>query len=394
MSETGNARPRFHFTPSRGWVNDPYGVTWHDGRYHLFFQHLPGQVQWGTGQHWGHAVSDDLVRWTERDVVLSPDDDDDGVWSGSVVRTDSGDGRMFYTAVTSGDPQLGTVRAARPVDPSWNAWCKEATVAAPPQGLRLAAFRDPYVLHDGEAWRMLVGAGSTDGTALALSWTSPDLDSWTYDGVLASRRGSEVDPVWTGTVWECPQLFRVADAWVLLVSVWADHQTHYEAYAVGDLVDGQFMPRGWRRLTYGPGHYAGSAFTDRDGRLCLLHWLRGVVDPQGRWAGAHSVPHGLSLQGGRLVADPHPVIASETELLGPDTARMIGRASVQTRDGVLTIEIGRRQWTMPCGEGPVRVLVDGPIVEIFGPEGVAAWAAGEAPVRAASSPAAPRAPLA
>jgi hypothetical protein len=54
-----------------------------------------------------------------------------------------------------------------------------------------------------------------------------------------------------------------------------------------------------------------------------------------------------------------------------------GRASVQTRDGVLTIETGRRRWTMPCGEGPVRVLVDGPIVEIFGPEGVAAWAAEE-----------------
>jgi beta-fructofuranosidase len=376
MSVTGSGRPRFHFTPASGWINDPYGVTWHEGRYHLFFQHLPGRVSWGSAQHWGHAVSDDLVRWTEQDVVLSPGEGDHGTWSGSVVRTDSGGGRMFYTAVTFGDPQVGTVRSARPADPSWNVWRKEATVAAPPDDLRLAAFRDPYVLHDDDAWRMLVGAGTTDGTALALSWTSPDLDTWTYDGVLASRPSSEVNPVWTGTVWECPQLFRVGEAWVLVVSVWAEHQTHYEAYAVGDLVDGRFIAREWRRLTYGPGHYAGSAFTDSDGRPCLLHWLRDVVDPEGTWAGAHSVPHVLSLQGDRLVAHPHPVVASAVELLGADAARMIGRASVQIRENVLVLDIGGQQWTMPCGGGPVRVLVDGPIVEIFGPEGVAAFAAG------------------
>ncbi|WP_165820957.1 glycoside hydrolase family 32 protein [Nocardioides gansuensis] len=373
---SGSNRPRFHFTPTSGWINDPYGVTWHDGRYHLFFQHLPGQVSWAPEQHWGHAVSDDLLRWTEHEVVLSPDDIDGGIWSGSVVRTDSGDGRMFYTAVRVDHPQIGVVRAARPADPSWNVWHKEATVAAPPEGLRLAAFRDPYVLHDGHQWRMLVGAGTPDGTALALSWTSPDLDTWSYVGVLASRPSSSVDPVWTGTVWECPQLFQVGSAWVLVVSVWAEHQTRYEAYAVGDLVDGKFMPRAWRRLTYGPGHYAGSAFTDNDGRPCLLHWLRDVVDPERGWAGAHSVSHVLSLQGDRLLAEPHPVVAFAAEPLPPGTARRIGRANLQLDDDVLAVEIDSQRWTMPCRGGPVRLLVDGPVVEIFGPEGVAAFAVG------------------
>ena len=66
-------RPTCHFTPASGWVNDPYGVTWRDGRYHLFFQHVPGAAAWDVAQHWGHAVSDDLVTWRELPVVLSPD---------------------------------------------------------------------------------------------------------------------------------------------------------------------------------------------------------------------------------------------------------------------------------------------------------------------------------
>ena len=373
---TGSNRPRFHFTPTSGWINDPYGVTWHDGRYHMFFQHLPGQVSWGPEQHWGHAVSDDLVRWTEHNVVLSPDGSDGGIWSGSVVRTQSGDARMFYTAVRLDDPQIGTVRAARPLDASWDTWHKGATVAVPPDGLQLLAFRDPYVLHDGGAWRMIVGGGTSEGTALALSWTSPDLDTWTYDGVLASRPTSDVDPVWTGTVWECPQLFRLGGAWVLVVSVWAEHQTRYEAYAVGDLVHGKFTARQWRRLTYGPGHYAGSAFTDSDGRTCLIHWLRDIVDPNGAWAGAHSIPHVLSLQGDRLLLEPHPAVTLAPELLRPGTARTIGLAHVQLDDGVMVVEIDSRRWTMPSGGGPVHLLVDGPVVEVFGAEGVAAFNVG------------------
>jgi beta-fructofuranosidase len=61
-----SSRPRLHFTPRRGWVNDPYGVTFHGGRYHLFFQSLPVQVAWQSDLHGGHAVSDDLVSWDER----------------------------------------------------------------------------------------------------------------------------------------------------------------------------------------------------------------------------------------------------------------------------------------------------------------------------------------
>jgi beta-fructofuranosidase len=367
-------RPRLHFTPRSGWINDPHGLTWHDGRYHLFFQHLPGRAEWELPIHWGHAVSDDLVHWTELPLVLSPGDGDDGIWSGCVVAPDVGPARLFYTSVRSAAPQLGSVRVASPGDEGWETWRKGDAVVVPPEDLDLVELRDPFVLREGDRWRILLGGGTAAGTALVLSWTSPDLASWTYDGVLAARDSTQTDPVWTGTVWECPQLFRVGERWVLLVSVWDRGVTQYEACAVGDLVDGRFHATSWQRLTHGPAHYAGSAFTDAGGRPCLLHWLRGVTDPAGRWAGALSVPHVVRLDGDRVVLDPHPVVEDACEPLPPGARREYGDVVLVLDDDLLTVDLGDESFTMPCDGGPVRLLVDGPVVEVFGPHGVAGFA--------------------
>jgi len=369
-------RPLFHFTARRGWLNDPYGVTFHDGRYHLFFQHVPDGVAWRPQVHWGHAVSDDLVHWTELPHALAPGDGDDGIWSGSVVRTEAGEGRIFYTSVRSESWRLGAVRTARPGDADWVEWHKSDVVAVPPDDLDLVEFRDPFVLREEGGWRMVVGAGALDGTGLVLSWTSADLETWRYDGVLASRSGSEVDPVWTGTAWECPQLFPLGGSWVLVVSVWAEDVTRFEAYAVGDLVEGRFVARAWHRLTYGPAHYAGSAFVDQQGQRCLLHWLRGVADPSGRWAGAHSVPHVLRLDGDRVVAEPHPAVTGAVQPVLPGRHYDLGDASLQLDRDEVTVRTGADSFTVPCHDGPVQLLVDGQVVEVFGPQGVAGFVVG------------------
>ena len=397
---TDPGRPSLHFTSRSGWINDPYGLTWHGGRYHLFFQHVPDQVVWAPQQRWGHAVSDDLLHWTELAVAVEPGDGDDGIWSGSVVAPDDGDAALFYTSVRLTDLQLGSARVARPTDDSWNEWVKKGVVAVPPPGLDVVAFRDPFVLHDGTTWRMLMGAGLADGTALALTYTSADLESWTYDGVLAERSGAETDPVWTGSVWECPQLFRLDERWVLVVSVWEGHATHFEAYAVGDLVDGRFTADRWGRLTYGPGYYAASTFTDADGARCLIHWVRDLVDPAARWASAHSVPHAVRLDGDRLVLSPHPVVdAARTgapatvrdgvvETDGPVDLELVlggdGGSATLALAGttVLAVEAGQvhiavedgSAWSMPLPGASLRVLVDAAVVEVFGPAGVSSFA--------------------
>lgn len=398
---TDVTRPRLHFTAQAGWINDPLGISFHGGRFHLFFQFVPGQTVWVPEQSWGHATSEDLLHWTEGEVALAPGEGDDGVWSGSIAVPDRGPSALFYTTVKAATSQIGKVRLARPVDENWTSWVKKDVVVELPEEIDAIAFRDPYLLHDGACWRMLVGAGLTNGTAAALSYRSEDLESWIYDGLFATRHKSETEPVWTGAIWECPQFFRLSDRWVLAVSVWDPVTPRYEAYAIGDLVEGRFVAETWGRLSYGPSFYAGSAFTDADGACGLIHWLRGVADPAGRWVGAHSLPHRLHLEGGCVVARPHPAVAAartggpttirdgaadlpwvvdlewtldELESTATVTVASDGEEQVRLHATArnLLVRVGERSWDMPIFGRHLRVVLDGPVMEIFASAGVMA----------------------
>jgi beta-fructofuranosidase len=282
------------FRPRRGWVNDPHGIVWHDGRYHLFFQQVRHSVVWRPDVSWGHAVSTDLRSWTEQEPVLEPDREDAGCWSGCVVTAANGP-VAFYTSVLEGDLDRGRIRAAVPVDESWSTWRKTDLLIETPEAL--TAFRDPFVLRDGPRWRMVVGAGLSDGAAL-VSFVSDDLWSWTYDGVLASRCGPGPGRGRNG-VGECPQLVEVDGRWALLLSLQLAGRGEHVAYAFGTLRDGRFAAGDWHRLTHDERAYAASTFRDAEGRLGAIFWLRGVTGEG--WAGALSAPYLLGRDGDRLV---------------------------------------------------------------------------------------------
>lgn len=363
-------RPRWHFTPGSGWMNDPLALTWHNGRYHLFFQYVPGRTTWAPECRWGHASSLDLFSWTEHPVALEPGDGDDGIWSGSLAVDDDGRATIFYTAVSTPEFGVGRIRTATPLDDDWLVWAKGEVVAeAPP--LDLIAFRDPFVMRDGERWRMLVGTATVGGDAAASSYISDDLRSWSFDGIAASRNTSETEPVWTGALWECPQIFTLDGRDVMVTSVWQDDELHYVAYAVGRLADGRFDADSWGRLTYGDSYYAPSFFRDRDGLPCLISWMRGAGDA-GR-ASALSVPHVLRLEGDTLVAEPHPGVAEASTAartsiaVGEEwTATSAGTALVIRREPTSVICTWQDAETIvPAGDGEVEVLVDGETVEVF-----------------------------
>lgn len=404
-------RPHYHFTATAGNINDPHGVTWVDGRYHLFHQYNPLAPEWSPRCHWGHADSADLVRWEHPHVALAPDGVDHGCWSGAVVVAD-GVATMLYTGVSEGAPHHGRIAAAHG-DPTMRQWTRDAggpLLDGPPTGLDVGHFRDPFVWRHGDGWRLVVGAGLAGGVAAVLQYSSPDLRNWTYEGVLCSRPGSERDPEWTGSVWECPQFFELAGSWVLIVSVWSDDVTEYVAHAVGDYDGATFTPRSWSRYAHGDSPYATTAFVDADGRRCAMSWLRELdrARPYREWAGALTVPHLLTLDGDRLVATPHPDVdslrtgpvppAPDGSITVPEQADIVlttspgqrvevhldGLGLVLDQDRLLIRRPGLGDQVVPtCPDGTVRVLLDADVVEVFAGAGAGAV---RIPGRAGASP--------
>ncbi len=376
-----NTRPLLHFTAEFGWINDPHGLTFHNGEYHLFYQYVPGADVWAPGCHWGHAVSTNLFDWQERPVALAPGDGDDGIWTGCLVNDPAG-ARIFYTSTVLPELGHGRIRVATPADDTWDEWVKGEIVIDFPDLDGLHSFRDPVVFRDGDLWRMTVGAGFEGGVAAALAYSSPDLHSWTYDGIMSQRSTTETDGVWTGSMWECPQLFDAAGRTSMVLSVWEDNNLYYTATATGDRVGSQLTDLTWSQLSFGTSMYAPSVFTDSAGRTCLVFWLRDVADTEAGWAGAHSVPYELGVEGGRVIAVPHRDLYSRhREWTGSAVAwdadwRPLGAGSLSViAEGATLAEIavsadqvvvtsGDTVVSLPFVGGAVRVIADARVVEV------------------------------
>lgn len=384
------ARPALHLTPRSGWLNDPLALTWredeHGGRYHLFFQHVPDGTTWAAHCGWGHATSTDLLHWDEQPPALPPALDELGAWSGCLV-----EGRILYTSVLSGQIERGRVRAAYAEDDDWQRWVPGDIVLEPPADPAVHYFRDPFVWRDGDWWRMLVGAGLADGTGCALGYRSEDLEVWEATGVVAARRTDERSPVWTGAIWECPQLLRLPDADVLVVSPADAAQPGDVVAATGSMRGGRFEVARWQRLTSGA-PYASSVFVDREGAPGMVTWLRGVAG-QG-WAGAVSAPLLVGLEGGRVALDLHPAVQEQRRPWDPEATCWevewagAGRLSLVEAAGAVAavvdataegvqLTVGDTRLALDRGarsDAPVRILRDGPVLQVLAAGQLAATA--------------------
>ncbi len=260
-------RPRFHFSPKRNWMNDPNGLVFFKGEYHLFFQHNPFGIE-GGNTSWGHAVSPDLVHWTELEPVLRPDEAGD-VWSGSaVVDWDNTAGLRkgaepvvcaFYTA--SGNPF--TQRMAYSVDHGRTFTKYEGN---PVLEHIIGGNRDPKVFWyaPGKHWVMAL---YLDGDEYAI-FNSSDLKHWTRASSLHFPNDGE-----------CPDLFELAvdgDAkstkWVFVAGT--------GSYMIGSFDGKTFKPESGPFVgDYGAHYYATQTYNDipaSDGRRIQIAWMRNL----------------------------------------------------------------------------------------------------------------------
>ncbi|MFB7513389.1 glycoside hydrolase family 32 protein [Streptomyces sp. NPDC056144] len=308
-------RPRFHFTSPGGWLNDPNGLTHWNGVYHLFYQYNP-LAPAHHRIHWGHATSVDLVTWTDEPVALVPGTtgpDRDGCWSGVLV-DDGGVPTLVYSG-RHGDRELPCVATGSPDLRHWTKDPANPVIAAPPAGVDVTAYRDHCVWREGEVWRQLVGSGVRGQGGTAFLYESHDLRDWRYVGPLLTgdaSHGTPADLDWTGTMWECVDLFRVDGTDVLAFSAWDEGTTHHPLYWTGRYEGDRFTPGALHRLDYGRNYfYAPQSTRDARGRRIMFGWLqegRGEeATARAGWSGVMSLPR-LVTKGadGALAQTPVP----------------------------------------------------------------------------------------
>lgn len=295
-------RPIYHFTGPESWINDPNGVIYHKGRYHLFYQYDPIVNGRRSKRCWGHAVSKDLVHWKDWPVAIWPDSkyDRGGVYSGNMVIDDNGVPTALYTGNVAGHRETYGMQA-RSTD-GWVTWHKKMVMdnASRPNAASPVHW-DGQIWKDGQTWYQLIG-GAKDGRGAAWLWTSPDLDKWTL-----------ARPIHTGgpgRFWELPYLVPMAGKYALMIGVGGN------PYWVGsyDRKTMTFTPDSPKTRSADPGDYYSfnPHMVDDKGpggsRRRLMHgWVRNRPSPTKAvpyWQGAHSIPRVITIAGGRIVQAP------------------------------------------------------------------------------------------
>ncbi|MEJ1237187.1 glycoside hydrolase family 32 protein [Chryseolinea sp. T2] len=308
-------RPQIHFTPASGWMNDPNGMFFLDGEYHLFYQHFPDTTVWGP-MHWGHAVSKDLVHWERLPIALYPDSLG-YIFSGSAV-VDTNNTSGFGTkdnppvvaiftyhdakAEREGKNDFQTQGIAYSTDKgrTWKKYDNNPVLKNP----NIRDFRDPKVSWIDEAKQWVMTLAVKDHIEF---YGSPDLKKWSKLSEFGKTDGDH------GGVWECPDLFKLRDEtgntkYVLFVSInpGAPNGGSGTQYFIGGFDGKRFISdtpgknSGW--IDYGPDDYAGVTFANvpaTDGRRIFIGWMSNWIYaervPTTAWRSATTIPRTLSL---------------------------------------------------------------------------------------------------
>ena len=371
-------RPLAHLRPPRNWINDPNGLAFHDGHYHVCYQYNPyGSTH--ENMHWGHFRSPDLLSWEPLPIALSPTpggEDADGCFSGNAVS--DGDRLVAFYSANRWDRRHQPVTSATSRDGGRTFSPRgELVIPEPPDGCTM--YRDPYVWRDGDGWRMLVGAALDDGRGAALLYESPDLDTWTYLGPFSAREQQQVGDtgLHTGEGWECPQYLPAQSGrpGALVFSAWNDHDGDRCVAALVGEENGDTFEAGPPALVdHGPDCYASALLPAPGGRWLLWGWSREAREESWAvtdgWAGLLTLPREISVSGDGIVRQrpaaellalrgEHTVHA-EDFTHGPQPVELggVGRAFDLTARLEPTAGAGLRLLTNPDGSEYLDIRID------------------------------------
>ena len=345
-------RPTYHFSPLYGWMNDPNGMVYKDGEYHLFYQYNPYGSKWGN-MSWGHAISKDLVNWQHLPVAIAPDALGT-IFSGSaVVDTDNtagfGAGAIIAIYTQNSDRQVQSI--AYSTDNGRTFTCYENN---PVLTSDARDFRDPKVFWHKETrrWIMILAVGQE-----MQIFSSPNLKDWTYESSFGEGQGAH------GGVWECPDLFELPvegtneKKWVLLCNLNPGGPFGGSAtqYFVGTFNGKEFVnesPSKTKWMDWGKDHYATVTWSDApDNRRIAIAWMSNwqyANDvPTSQYRSPNSVPRDLGLftVGGEtyLQSAPSPELQKLRDISKKRSFRVNGTRTVKemipVNEGAYEIEL-------------------------------------------------------
>ena len=279
-------KPAFHVSAPVGWINDPNGFSVFKGKVHLFYQYHPYSRDWGP-MHWGHSVTEDMIRWEQLPAALAPDQeyDREGCFSGSAIEAD-GKQALIYTGVTTEKLPDGKEEVRQNQCLAWGDGKDYVKVEKNPivtgdmlpEKCSRVDFRDPKVWEDNGTYHMLVGCRSEEIPGQVVLFSSKDLKEWKFETILAENSTGEI-----GVMWECPDFFPLGDKHVLICSPqhmrakgYEFHNGHNSLYFTGDYDSEKhtFEKDAPVSLDYGLDFYAPQTTLLPDGRRVMIAWMQ------------------------------------------------------------------------------------------------------------------------
>ena len=287
-------RPAYHHTPLYGWMNDPNGMFYKDGVWHLYYQYNPYGSQW-ENMTWGHSTSRDLIHWEAQPLAIEPD------WLGSIFSgscvTNGDEVVAMYTS--AGHHQTQSISFSKDGGRTFTKYAGNPVLTTSD----VADFRDPrpFWNEDIKAWNLILAAGQE-----MRIYSSKDLKDWKYESSFGKEYGNH------GGVWECPDLFEMRNEklgmrnWVLICNINPGGPFGGSAtqYFVGQFDGHKFtcesMPKVTKWLDYGKDHYATVSFYNApENRHVVLAWMSNWQYanqiPTKQFRSANSIPRDLGL---------------------------------------------------------------------------------------------------
>ena len=289
-------RPVYHHTPLYGWMNDPNGMFYKDGVWHLYYQYNPYGSQW-ENMTWGHSTSKDLIHWEAQPLAIEAD------WLGSIFSgscvTNGNEVVAFYTS--AGHHQTQSMAVSKDGGRTFKKYSGNPILTTSD----IPDFRDPKAFwnEDAKMWNLILAAGQE-----MRIYSSKDLKDWKYESSFGKEYGNH------SGVWECPDLFKMEELkngkvegkWVLICNINPGGPFGGSAtqYFVGQFDGKKFtcesMPKVTKWLDYGKDHYATVSFYNApDNRRTVLAWMSNWQYanqvPTKQFRSANSVPRDLDL---------------------------------------------------------------------------------------------------